>query len=37
MLARSFQVNRYGVGFGIANILHRVCYRMKPDSLSPVA
>jgi hypothetical protein len=29
MLARSFQVNSYGMGFSIADILHRVCYRME--------
>jgi hypothetical protein len=33
-LARSFQVNSYGMGFGIANILHRVCRRITPNSLS---
>ncbi len=34
MLARSFQVDGYGMGFGIADILHRVCCRITPDSLS---
>ena len=34
MLARSFQVDSYGMGFGIANILHRVRSRLTPNSLS---
>ena len=34
MLGRSFQVNSYGMGFGIADILHRVCYRITPNSFS---
>ncbi len=34
MLARSFQVNSYGMGFGVADILHRVCCRITPNSLS---
>jgi len=34
MLAGSFQVNSYGVRFGIADIFHRVCCRMTPNSLS---
>src|SRR5438132_11409528 len=34
MLARSFQVNSYGMGFGIADILHCVCCRITPNSLS---
>src|SRR5437016_13643923 len=34
MLARSFQVNSYGMGFGIADILDRVCCRITPNSLS---
>src|SRR6266705_2018233 len=37
MLARSFQVNSYGMGFGIADILHRVCCRLTPNSLSGVS
>jgi hypothetical protein len=34
MLARSFQVDSYGMGLGIANILHRVRSRLTPNSLS---
>ena len=34
MLARSFQVDSYGMGFLIANILHRVRSRLTPNSLS---
>jgi len=34
MLARSFKVDGYGMGFGIADILHRVCSRLTPNSLS---
>src|SRR5947207_9282434 len=34
MLARSFQVDSHGMGFGIANILHRVRSRVTPNSLS---
>jgi len=34
MLARGFQVNSDGMGFGIADILHRVCCRITPNSLS---
>src|SRR5256885_17246291 len=34
MLVRSFQVDSYGMGFGIANILHRVRSRLTPNSLS---
>ena len=34
MLARSFQVNSYAVGFSSADILHRVCCRITPNSLS---
>src|SRR6266853_4015505 len=34
MLPRSFEVNSYGMGFGIPDILHRVGCRMTPNSLS---
>jgi len=34
MLARSFQVDSYGMGFGIANILHRARSRLTPNRLS---
>src|ERR1700719_2507529 len=34
MLARCFQVNSYGMGFDIADILHRVCCRITPKSLA---
>jgi hypothetical protein len=34
MLARSFKVDGYGMGFGIADILYRVCSRLTPNSPS---
>jgi hypothetical protein len=34
MLAWSLQVNSYGVGFGIADIFHRVRGWITPDSFS---
>lgn len=34
MLAKSFQIDRYRVGFGIADIFQRVCCRFSPNSLS---
>src|SRR5712691_6312976 len=33
MLAGSFQVNSYGMGFGLADILHRVSCRITPNRL----
>jgi hypothetical protein len=34
MLTRSFEIDSDGMGFGIADILHRVCRRFTPNSLS---
>jgi len=34
MLTRSFEIDGDGMGFGIADILHRVCRRFTPNSLS---
>jgi hypothetical protein len=33
MRARSFEVDCYGMGFGIPNVLHRVCCQIPPNSL----
>ncbi len=34
MLGRSFQVNRYDMGFGISYIFYRMCGWITPNSLS---
>jgi hypothetical protein len=32
-LARRFEVDSYGMDFGLADILHRVCRRLTPNGL----